>query len=1198
MMVAEHNQTGVTGDGGDNSGTVQLLIYHSTNRTSWTLKNTLIIGAVGNAVASMVVDSAGNIHVAYRGSGTSIWYTKGTFSAGPTWAFSAGASVATTQSGYNSMSMVDIDTIGNSTTAVVIGSYWYNTVSIKQTAFVSYVKATTGGAWINHPPVVGIPGDIHLSYADDMSISGDNIGGLTSTTGYFAWHMTRKAASGIDYGDVVYVTEVNTSTGAWMSRKQIQAGIYKGAGGGFRKFWLFNTAANEYTLAGVVDSSDFKTALYKFVYVRATGLISSQTAVATSGSKSTALWRRTNNHNWAAVAHNGEGKFFFFAIAGGAAVSSVGYTTVDNKCIFDSGWAYWDNRMGSALGFYDTTGKVAAQSVGWLHQIWSGATRNWGRPRLDVSMFYHSDTGNVPQTYRVETQSLQLPLAPGSVTPAASSTQTTDRPTLTANHKMSMYFAQLKTSMQWQVASDAGFTTNLKTITELAADFVYANATSTPYNGIVKASEVIPAISELNQGTWYVRAQSFDYGYNYGPYSSSQSFVITHPPVGTNLYPTAGQVFLYAGVGNVTFTWKFTDPSPYDSQSAYQIVVTNVNDGSTVVDSGKVTSTAQSATLAIPVGGKDVDLYWKLTLWDSDDVAGPASAPQVFYVTDPPAPAITSPANAAVLTTGNPTISWTTGIGGTKTQAAYRVLVTQGSNVMYSSDWVASQNTSHTLPVGYLSNSQQYTFRVEIKDNLNLQGFAEITVSTSWVPPLGPVDTWEVYLNEYAKRGFVYITWVDTNMDADFASWNVYRRQRGDASWIQVATVTSGASRYAARDYFVGSGRTYEYTITQMVNRFGDYVESVPTKIVRVSPDADNYWLIDPVMPSDSIPLYSVTADPFAEEYEQETIHIIGAGRITEYGDRLGYSGTITSQLRDKFVSGLARENYALNPAMSLESVNGAGPDGWTYASAGTIGEVSRGYYETRNPSPSGKTPYRVYSDGLGTATTDNIRLQQNVTGSDFPDRMKVVGTTVVLSAWVAISSLNADKKYRLSIQWMDSAGGLLTQVDSSFLDPILDGVQTYIPSSSVDGTAGNGTEIWRRLKFQTTVPAGTPVAGAALRIRLAGAGGTVSPGELILSGIQFEMDQLTDYFDGDQFGGSWSGTQYLSYSYGTGYYTARQQRQALEKIKAKKSTVYLRNPFGDIWKVAAGDIAAQRLAGVGKAEFVNVTMPYQEVIS
>jgi hypothetical protein len=63
-----------------------------------------------------------------------------------------------------------------------------------------------------------------------------------------------------------------------------------------------------------------------------------------------------------------------------------------------------------------------------------------------------------------------------------------------------------------------------------------------------------------------------------------------------------------------------------------------------------------------------------------------------------------------------------------------------------------------------------------------------------------------------------------------------------------------------------------------------------------------------------------------------------------------------------------------------------------------------------------------------------------------------------------------------------------------------------------------------------------------------------------------------------------------------TGATTARQKKLRIESIQDEARSLLLRNPFGDIWYVAVGDIAVDRLAGTGLSEFCDITLPYQEV--
>lgn len=64
----------------------------------------------------------------------------------------------------------------------------------------------------------------------------------------------------------------------------------------------------------------------------------------------------------------------------------------------------------------------------------------------------------------------------------------------------------------------------------------------------------------------------------------------------------------------------------------------------------------------------------------------------------------------------------------------------------------------------------------------------------------------------------------------------------------------------------------------------------------------------------------------------------------------------------------------------------------------------------------------------------------------------------------------------------------------------------------------------------------------------------------------------------------------------GTQNVSARVQKEALENLYLLKKPVYLRNPFGDLWYVSLTDVDVQRISGVGLSEFVDVTVPYQEV--
>lgn len=59
---------------------------------------------------------------------------------------------------------------------------------------------------------------------------------------------------------------------------------------------------------------------------------------------------------------------------------------------------------------------------------------------------------------------------------------------------------------------------------------------------------------------------------------------------------------------------------------------------------------------------------------------------------------------------------------------------------------------------------------------------------------------------------------------------------------------------------------------------------------------------------------------------------------------------------------------------------------------------------------------------------------------------------------------------------------------------------------------------------------------------------------------------------------------------------SARKARLDIEAAKDLDSHWFLRNPFGDVWKIWWTDPEFSRVSGVGKSEFVTMTFEYYEV--
>lgn len=126
--------------------------------------------------------------------------------------------------------------------------------------------------------------------------------------------------------------------------------------------------------------------------------------------------------------------------------------------------------------------------------------------------------------------------------------------------------------------------------------------------------------------------------------------------------------------------------------------------------------------------------------------------------------------------------------------------------------------------------------------------------------------------------------------------------------WELLATITDVTVR-TYNDYMLQAGRQYLYSATQVATRSGTLLESPvgfwlndqdqPVIEARVCDvDLTHYWIINPDDTPLSLRLVNVTKNSMTDEYESETFQIIGRGRHTDYGDRLGYSGTLECQVR------------------------------------------------------------------------------------------------------------------------------------------------------------------------------------------------------------------------------------------------------------------------------------------------------------
>lgn len=1183
-------------------------IYHKPVDGAVVLKNTIIFDAAYNAQvkSSIAIDQADNLHVVVAiNTRTSFYpqlmYYKGTHAVGPTWTFSAPVILqAALSSDY--YETVDIDVSGIGDNPVIVSASSTNQGGTNPiTSRVKVYGKLNNGSWVTLATNTVTNG--FYSEAGDVSIAARNTSnfGIDSGEGapnnHLIFSQAGRTNTGTDPGDSIWSLKINFIDGT-ATKTQMLGPLNAGKNLGFRRYWCFfagnSGGDHKFVVAAISQSATWEIGVAAFSLnsiaagkqdlIIYTNYPSKTNTLALSG---------TSRDNQVSISYNSADSTFVF-IANNTADDSSSCQVVKldlNLNEMDS-----PNAPKAYEADYQYTYKY--NSVGPKEFFGGAQSRNTSYVSIYFLMTYFSGSGNYGD-WRIEYHKPLLPRVPpwgdSQLIPANGSTVTTDLPKLSVGMNAQTDAPPYYVRANWQLASDSGFTTNLRNIIfDDKPLYGFSNFDNTDDRGAtVEDFETLDAEYELFQNIWYIRARIEDKVGGRTAWGPANSFTISHLPAASNLSPTGDAVLIYGTSGQVTFAWIFTDPSPTDSQSAYQIIIENNGTGAIILDTQKVISTSQSTVLVIPVESKDQTLRWRIRLWDSDNIQGPDSGQQLFYVTDPPLPVITSPTDGETITTAVPSINWTAGLGVGESQISYRLSVKQGGVTVYTTNWVSSSATTVSIPTGILQNNSAYTIELSVRDNYNLEGTTSIAVNTEWALPAAPSEG-AVYLSEYNKWGFVYITVLPVNASPDFVSFNLYRRKYGQANWELLETWYDPTFRMAYRDFMVGSNETYQYAVTQLISYVGDLLESEKFILRTVIPQSDRYWLtyiLDIASNNNrGIPLSIVTADSFSEDWEQETYNVIGRGQHVDYGERIGFNGSLNASLRDIAQGGISRVNSISNPSMVYRIGSNSTPESWIWSINGTHNGYIEDYPPAGEPSPAGRTEcYRTHARAQGPTVDDWVQIAQTISKDNLP--VVTTGQTVTFSVWIYDTGELPGTRIMMEAQ---NADDLVLGVPVSVLNPAV--VELYLPNplppSHPDYPAISNPGIWKRVSCSIVWPA-EEVDHLVIRIRREAGNGDVY---LYLTGAQVEAGAMTPYFDGYQFGSEWLGEEFNSPSFTTGYYTARQQRLDIEELKAKRVTAYLRNPFGDIWLVAAGNVAVSRVPGVGSSEFTDITIPYSEV--
>jgi len=585
---------------------------------------------------------------------------------------------------------------------------------------------------------------------------------------------------------------------------------------------------------------------------------------------------------------------------------------------------------GASISSYDI--QIATNSTfttGLVTNNQGGTTKTWTTLSPDVLYYvrvranntYGNGAWSATATFETFFESLETYPTPTPLVTVASSFGTA-RVFFTVDVVEPHPFIGGTRTISYELATDASFTQNVisETINFVSKGF-YNQQAGESYTWPTGTNSTTMGIYEtlLKQGTWYLRVRAA--GSSSMPnssYAATKTFTVSHAPAVTVVSPSSGQFAVLTSV--INFRFNATDAWSADTVSAYQILVENNSTGANIIDTGKVAQALPlgSSTIALAVSAAylDVTLRWRVRVWDSTDTASTYSSYGIFTPVLAPAVTITSPLDSETIATGRPKFDWTVGLslGRTVSKSLLTVRDIDLGEIVWQREYGAGVLTA-TPSQPILVNGLIYSVTLDVTDSKNITGTATNTFSTSFVSP-DPI-AYNVRQEDLNDLGYVQVEWVEAVLDEGLIAWHVYRKEMPTGEWELIQQITDlGARSY--NDYLVESGKSYMYSVTQLADRFGDVLESpVGTTVTGGNPEAEGrvvdatvqmYWLICLARPELTTALPGVIDEPSTLEYESESYTLIGRGRHVDYGDRLGYSGSLTIQVRQPEVTSSLRK--------------------------------------------------------------------------------------------------------------------------------------------------------------------------------------------------------------------------------------------------------------------------------------------------
>ena len=730
LVVPDTNRSDANGD--DVTGTAKIFVYVSTDstRTSFALDETYTPAVAPSSSTKAFVGSSATrendtLFVVYQGTDNSLRMITFTWG-GSSYSFTSEQTIIAANAVTNRFRAVDIDCSPTNQSPMVI-VYEANASSGQGAWARVYIRLADGTTWIKAYEHQFFTTSFIRDGTPDVSIACDRQGPVANVAKFVIYY--NQISTTGDLGDRVRELQFNVSTGTTNSATLLgnfYTDLNANIASSFRRGFLFPEANAKYVFGTTVGTS-----LPKFQAMRIrsgtyTNITVNQTSFSTlQVSSKRVLIRPDLNPATPVGADFTDGRLAFtFA---GLGYSSSNYTA--RMLVMRFSETDLNNLSCLAVDQDSRPADQAFTHIDGVIGVYGGGTKyNYSSQyAINFAIMYGASGNSVSASPGITTRITRSVTEDSFVAPvliAPVTNPSTNTPALRAEFQNDTTYSNLLGKFHWQLATDFGFTSNVKNIIQADTEFKSYSGFSGNDQPTRMITQLWPgSIAELfSNQTWHIRVRMIDDFGGTSAWGVQDSFFLSHPPTALPTSPTA-QVIKYT-TGDTFFAWNFTDVEPTDSQTAYQIIILRTDTGATVHDTGKVSSSVSSAWIDLAGTLRGLPLQWQVSVWDEADEQGPFSTGTLFTLLDKPLVNITSPLDAATLTTAIPTVTWSFSADAGRTQRAYRVTVfdiNQNPLVQVAdSGWIVSSNSSYTFSANILQNNGDYRFVVDVQDSVGI----------------------------------------------------------------------------------------------------------------------------------------------------------------------------------------------------------------------------------------------------------------------------------------------------------------------------------------------------------------------------------------------------------------------------------------------------------------------------------------------